>query len=365
MSTHIAIVGSGQLARMMALDGIPMGLRFSFVVEPDEDDRCVKGLGDIVLSQADAGELYKQLGEPDVVTVEKEQVDIELLEKLQQYCPVYPNPKALAIFKNRRNEKHFLNTLGIPIAPFRSVHCEESLHAAVAQLQQPVFLKSAEEGYDGYHQYQVTSLNIKQVLESIEFPGNWVAEAHIAFDREVSFLAARDPDGDIVFYPAVENKHRNGTLLQSVAPATSLSQQQIETGQGYLRTLLESTEYVGVMCVECFVKGNKLLVNEIAPRVHNSGHWTSKGALTSQFENHLRAVAGLPLGSTETHEFSGMLNLLGCTLSVDQIDDRQSFVSLYGKTLKPGRKMGHVTIKGKTHDDVVARLDQLEALAYG
>lgn len=361
---RVAIVGCGQLARMLALDGIPMGMQFSFLVEANEDPRCVHGLGEVVVATVDAGELYRQLGNPDVITVEKEQVDITLLESLQHYCTVSPNPGALSIFKNRLKEKQFLQSVGIPIAPFYTVESVEDLHRAIDQLQQPIFLKSVELGYDGYHQYQITNDNAKQVVESVTFPSHWVAEAGIAFDREVSFIAARDHNGNIVYYPAVENKHKNGTLLHSLAPAPNVSTQLESTGRDYLRNLLESTNYVGIMCVECFVKGEQLLVNEIAPRVHNSGHWTSKGAMTSQFENHLRAVTGLPLGSTQTYAISGMLNLLGCTLTVDQIGDQKSFVTLYGKTLKPGRKLGHVIVQGDSHQDVTTRLNQIEALAY-
>lgn len=364
MNTHIAIAGAGQLARMLALEGIAMGLQFSFLVEPDEDTCCIRGLGDIVPSHGHTKKLYRQLGEPDVITVEKEQVDIESLEALQTYCNIFPNPGALSIFKHRQKEKQYLQQSGIPVAPYCHISSEEHLYESLSQLSQPVFLKSAESGYDGYHQYRVTDNNIDSIIDSIDFSNPWIAEGAINFDREVSFIAARDQQGNIVFYPAVENKHHNGTLLHSVAPAPALSEAMQASAQQYLRNLLDSTNYIGVMCMECFVEGEQLLVNEIAPRVHNSGHWTTKGARTSQFENHLRAIAGLPLGSTQTNDINGMLNLLGHTITMDQIDDHQSFVALYGKSPKPGRKLGHVIVNGDTHQDVATRLERIKTLTY-
>lgn len=366
MKGHVAIVGSGQLARMMALDGIPMGMRFSFMAEEKEDTRCVDALGDIVVRRDDmsAEELYKALGEPNVITVEKEHVDVDLLKALESFCPVHPNPNALEKFKNRRVEKLFLQSLNIPIAPFEAVQTREDVEAALAKLNKPVFLKTEEEGYDGYNQYKITDENQDQVLGEITYPGQWVAESFVPFQREVSFLAARSNKGDIVYYPPVENYHSHGTLLTSVAPAPGMSDEQITTGRKYISDILNTLDYVGLICMECFLWDEKILVNEIAPRVHNSGHWTSKGALTSQFENHVRAVAGLPLGATQTHGMSGMLNLLGVTLNADQASDAHAFLTLYGKTVRPRRKLGHVTVNYGSYDKVRARLAELEKLAY-
>ncbi len=366
MSAHIAIIGSGQLARMMAQDGIPMGLRFSFVAEAKEDTVCVDALGPVITLEPgmSAEALYDALGKPDVITVEKEHVDIALLRSLQAFCPVHPNPEALEKFKNRRVEKEFLQSQNIPIAPFKTVRTETDLHSAVAELAKPVFLKTEEEGYDGYNQYKITDDNQSEVMASIEYPGEWVAEAGIPFEREVSFIAARSVDGDIVYYPPAENYHDQGTLLTSIVPAEGMSDEMVKTGQGYLQTMLTHLDYVGVMCVECFVWGDKLLVNEIAPRVHNSGHWTSKGALTSQFENHVRAVGGLALGSTHTSGISGMLNLLGVVLTAEQAADSTTFLTLYGKSVRPRRKLGHVTINAGSYDEVKDRLERLRGLAY-
>ena len=366
VSAKIGIIGSGQLAQMMAQAGIPMSVQFSFLAEEGEDTRCVDPLGNVVIRKGNmnAEQIFSALGRPDVITVEKEHVDVVLLRQLAVLCPVHPNPKALEQFKNRRVEKRFLESLNIPIAPFHEVREKTDLEKALDDLTAPVFLKTEEEGYDGYNQYKITESNRSDVLNSIEFPGHWVAEGFINFDREVSFIAARSRDGDIVYYPAVENLHRNGTLLRSLAPAPNMTDALREKGQSYAQKILETLDYVGVICVECFVWGEELLVNEIAPRVHNSGHWTTKGALTSQFENHVRAVSGLPCGSTETNKVNGMLNLLGVTLSAQQALDAESFLTLYGKTLRAKRKLGHVTVVADDYEQANARLDALQAMAY-
>ena len=366
MSAHIAIIGSGQLARMMALDGIPMGLRFSFMAEEKEDIVCVDQLGPVIRRSDDMSPeaLYHALGKPDVITVEKEHVDVPLLSALQAFCTVHPNPKALEKFKNRHAEKRFLQSLAIPIAPYKPVRTEADLLAALDALAAPVFLKTEEEGYDGYNQYKISDDNRDHVLAEIRYPGKWVAEQGIPFEREVSFIAARATNGDIVYYPPAENNHQQGTLLTSLIPAPNLPEAIVAQGQKYLCAMLTELNYVGVMCVECFVWGDQLLVNEIAPRVHNSGHWTSKGALTSQFENHVRAVAGLALGGTDARGVCGMLNLLGVTLDAEHACNAGSFLTLYGKSVRPRRKLGHVTVVADSYDVVAKRLEVLRVQAY-
>lgn len=366
MSAKIAIVGSGQLAQMMAQAGIPMGMQFSFLAETTEDTCCVDTLGTVVVrdKSSDASSLYKALGEPDVVSVEKEHVDIDLLIALEQFCPVRPNPRALEKFKNRRVEKRFLQSLNIPISPFLPIASIEQIDQAASQLKHPVFLKSEEEGYDGYNQYKVTEQTLDAVKGAIQFPSEWVAESFVDFQREVSFLAARSVDGEILFYPAVENYHRDGTLLTSIAPAENISEAIRLKAESYLTSILEGLDYIGLICMECFLCDDELLVNEIAPRVHNSGHWTSKGALTSQFENHVRAVSGLSLGSTEVHGISGMLNLLGVTLTAQQVSGEKTFLTLYGKAVRPRRKLGHVTINHHDYETLQRQLRVLKSMAY-
>lgn len=366
MNIRIAIVGSGQLAQMMAQEGLRMGLSFSFLAEVGEDTCCVDALGTVIqrTEGMSAEAIYQALGQPHVITVEKEHVDVALLTSLQSFCPVHPNPESLNKFKNRRAEKTYLRSLGIPIADFVSVTHAEELAQAFASLNKPVFLKSQEQGYDGYNQFKLTDENYTEIASKVCFPGNWVAEAYVPFQREISFIAVRSSAGEIRYYPPVENYHLNGTLLTSLAPAPDLSPAQIEQGKSYIASLLEDSQYIGVMCVECFLHDGHLLVNEIAPRVHNSGHWTAKGAFTSQFENHVRAVADLPLGSTEARGISGMLNLLGVTLSAEQACSENAFLTLYGKTVRARRKLGHVTVLGESHQQVRAQVQALRRIAY-
>jgi len=366
MTHHIAIVGSGQLARMIALDGIPLGISFSFLAEPGDDTRCVQGLGDVVERTAEhsAAELFEKLGKPEVVTVEKEHVDIELLSDFSALCAVHPNPNALAKFKNRLQEKQFLQQQGIPLAPFMEVSNKEQLLSAIEQLSKPIFLKSQEQGYDGYNQYRITDDNAEEILNTITFPSAWVAESFVPFEREISFIAARSPNQEVAIYPAVENYHKNGVLLTSLAPAPNVHPDQLAMAKQYIAKIMDSLDYVGLMCMECFVEDGKILVNEIAPRVHNSGHWTSRGAKTSQFENHIRAILSLPLGATECNGISGMLNLLGATLMPDEALDNHTFLTLYNKTVRPRRKLGHITINHDEQSVVLERLKVLEQMVY-
>ncbi len=366
MSLKLGIIGSGQLARMMALDSLQMGVQFSFLAEPKEDTRCVQNLGTVVVRDADhdAAALYLDLGHPDVITVEKEHVDISLMRGLAEHCPVHPNPNALEKFKNRLNEKQFLQSLNIPLAPFHSVKNKYDFDLAVAKLNKPVFLKSEENGYDGYNQWKVTDANAEEVRTELPFPGDWVAESFIPFEREVSFLAVRSSNGNINYYPPVENVHRNGTLLTSTAPALDISAEQLALARKYLNDIFLAVDYVGVICMECFDWDGKILVNEIAPRVHNSGHWTTQGAATSQFENHVRAVLNLTAGSTEINGVSGMLNLLGVTLTAQQVLDADTSLILYDKITRPRRKLGHVTVNHPQRSVIKARLAALQKQVY-
>lgn len=365
MSLHIAIVGSGQLAQMMAQSGKPMGFTFSFLADPNDDITCVDGLGNTVIrTDQSPSVLFEELNKPDIVTVEKEHVDIDLLNALSALTTVSPNTRALEAFKNRHSEKSFLRSLGIPIANYAVVTDKPSLEKAIETLQKPIFLKTQEEGYDGYNQFKVTDENAATIQSEIQFPGAWVAESFINFEREVSFLAARNTHGKIQFYPCVENEHHNGTLIKSIAPAPALPDALNALGQQYLTQICETLDYVGLICMECFLINGELVVNEIAPRVHNSGHWTLKGTAASQFENHIRAISGLPLGCTKQPKPCGMLNLLGVTVTAAQVTQPNIFLTLYGKAVKPRRKLGHINIVCETVADVKSTLNTLHNQAY-
>ena len=344
---HIGIVGCGQLARMLALAGLPMGHSFSFLAYPGESDECIRGLGTWIIGGAedDPARLYEDLGRPAVITVEKEAVDTALLKALSAFCPVHPDPGAVAICQHRAREKTHLTSQGVGVAPFEIVQGPQQLLPAAGRLGYPVIIKSCEQGYDGQNQW---AINRPEDLDpfingDVRLPAA-VMEKRISFNREISLLIVRGTAGEIVSYPVTENHHQDGILLSSVAPADGLTERLMENINAVAARVMSGWNYVGVLAVECFQQDEHILVNELAPRVHNSGHWTMGGSATSQFENHLRAITGSSLGSTRALGQTGMINLLGCPVpdSVRAMPD--AHVHWYNKGIKPRRKVGHVTL---------------------
>ncbi|MCL6414103.1 5-(carboxyamino)imidazole ribonucleotide synthase [Aestuariirhabdus sp. Z084] len=365
---HIAIIGGGQLARMMALAGWPMGITFSFLANKDENIDCVHGLGTVVRHQSDvAGEaLYQALGQPDVITVEREHVDVNLLATLRPFCAVYPDPDAIAVCQHRGREKAFLQSLDIPIAPFRLADSADTLSAAVAELGYPVFVKSCEEGYDGQNQWRLTASDeLVALIEQMEHWPSLVVEGQVTFSREVSIIAVRSANGAKACYPLAENAHRSSILVSSLAPAPNLTEALQQQAQQLADRLLDCWGYVGVLAIECFVVGDRLLVNELAPRVHNSGHWTQDaGGVCSQFANHLRAICGKEPGPTEPLQPAAMLNLLGQLPSVETAGKGELQLHLYNKLVKPRRKVGHINLQDSDPERLRQRLEALEAEVY-
>lgn len=361
---RIAIAGCGQLARMMALAGLPLGLKFSFIADGGEqtDTRCVDGLGIIAPWQpGQPGQpLYEQLGQPDVVTVEKEQVDLELLRALQPYSKVFPSPEAVAYCQHRHSEKQLLEQLNIPAAPYGY---KQPLETSIGQLGYPVVIKSVDEGYDGKNQWVLrNSDDLRAFKEHGDdgVSGNYLVEAWIPFDKEVSLIAVRSSTGQIRHYPLTENKHSNGILVHSIAPATHIQPETLANACDYIDRLLEEMDYVGVLAMECFVSGDSIMVNELAPRVHNSGHWTQMGSVTCQFENHVRAISGLPLGSTSSHGVAGMVNLLGVGEPPFSALTCQSSLHWYNKIPRPGRKLGHVNFLASDLEELKRQMDAFQ-----
>lgn len=361
---RIAIVGCGQLARMMALAGLPLGLQFSFVADDGGhgDTRCVDGLG--IVAPWQPGQwiklLYDQLGRPDVVTVEKEQVDLELLRELNTYCKVFPSVEAIAHCQRRDSEKKLLEKLKIPAAPYGY---QQPLETSIEQLGYPVVVKSVDEGYDGKNQWLLHNDHDLQEFKQRGddgVSGNYLVEAWIRFDKEVSLIAVRSSLGTIRHYPLTENNHSNGILIRSMAPAANIQPQMLKRARNYMDRLLEDMDYVGVLAMECFVSGESILVNELAPRVHNSGHWTQMGSITCQFENHLRAISGLPLGSTQSHGVSGMINLLGISEPPINAITGQSSLHWYNKAVRPGRKLGHINFLDTNRDQLEQQMNAFQ-----
>ena len=376
---RIGIVGCGQLSRMLALAGWPMGFQFSFLADPDESTQCIEGLGELIRLDGTmtAKDVYHALNKPDVITIERESVNVPLLRQLKAFCPVYPDPEVTWAIQNRHREKTLVAGLGIPLSPWE-VFCErESVSAAIARIGGlPVVIKSTEDGYDGYNQWVIDTAEQLEVFEQERETlltrqdgkgvHEWIVEKKIAFDREVSVIGARSPDGNIVIYTPSENRHNKGILVSSVIPAPDLSEPLHSKARDYISRLLKESGYVGVLAVELFVVGDDLLVNELAPRVHNSGHWTMDGAVTSQFENHLRAIARLPLGQTGHQGIIGMFNLLGQRHSDDSVAPNQfiddgTHLHWYNKTSRPGRKLGHLNILANDEEQLGKAFEQVKS----
>ncbi|MDE1460799.1 5-(carboxyamino)imidazole ribonucleotide synthase [Spartinivicinus poritis] len=355
---HIAIVGCGQLSRMLALAGIPMGLKFSFIADAGEDSRCVEGLGTIVRWQPSepVSAIYDGLGQPDRITVEKEQVDVSLLSALQAYCPVHPNPQAFATCQHRYQEKQLLDKLGIGCAAYLYGQPTE---ASAAKIPLPVVVKSCREGYDGKNQWVLKHQQEVDAFSQQAKEQNYIVEQWIPFDKEISQVSVRGANGEMRHYPLAENRHEQGILKQSVAPAEAISEQLCLAAQDYMCRIMRALDYVGVMAMECFVVKDQLLVNELAPRVHNSGHWTQSGSKTCQFTNHLRAIAGLPLGSTDPHGVTGMVNLIGTIKPPLASLPPNAALHWYNKAVRPGRKLGHINFTGANRESLIRQMEMV------
>lgn len=359
---RVGILGGGQLGRMIALAGYPLGIPTRLF--ESSEGACGGQVTELFVGDyLDHQALEQFATDLDVVTYEFENVPVESAEFLAERLPVYPPPRSLEVAQDRLVEKTFFRDLGVPTTGFRPVDSLQDLRSAAAELGYPLVLKTRRMGYDGKGQ---VILQGGADLESglAELGGsNLIAEAFVEFDRELSILSVRAQDGEVRFYPLVENQHHQGILRVSRAPAGDVTPQLQATAQEYATSALNSLHYVGVLAIEFFAAGRQLMANEMAPRVHNSGHWTIEGAETSQFENHLRAVAGLPLGSTAPRGHSIMVNIIGEPPSTKMVLGVESaHLHLYGKTSRPGRKLGHVTLRGDDVAKVEQRLTDLSPL---
>lgn len=354
------MLGAGQLGRMLALAGYRLGFDFSFL-DPSPES-CAALLGHHLVADYDDPVAIQRFAESvDLVTYEFENVPVDAARQLARLVPVYPPPAALSVAQDRLTEKEFLTGLGIPCPTFCAVSTLPELEAAVATLRLPAVLKTRRMGYDGKGQWVLRQMtDLPDAWEGLG-GGKLILESLVPFDRELSVLAVRGRKGEFRCYPLIENHHKAGMLRLSLAPAANVGAELQQQAELAVRRVMEELGYVGVLAMELFQIGDELLANEMAPRVHNSGHWTIEGAETSQFENHLRAVAGLPLGATSARGCSGMLNIIGA-----QPDPRavltveRAHLHLYGKQPRPGRKLGHVTVQAADHSIVNAGLQALE-----
>ncbi len=343
----IGIIGGGQLGRMLAMAAARLNFRI-IILEPQAGCPAAQVASEqIIAAYDDAAALAELARRCDVVTYEFENVPVLAVEKLAEDIAIYPPPKALEMAQDRLTEKRFINGCGIPTARFHSVDSQADLEAALADFGGQGVLKTRRLGYDGkgqrvYRSSADSPEGSYAALGSVPL----ILESFVSFEREISIIAARGIDGTIACYDPAENVHRNGILHTSTLPA-SISDQTATAAHAAAEKILTALGYVGVIGIEFFALANgDLIANEMAPRVHNSGHWTEAACVISQFEQHIRAVAGLPLGNPQRHSDCVMTNLVGDDiLALPQwlrLDD--ALVHLYGKSeARPGRKMGHVT----------------------
>ena len=341
---------------MLALAGIPLGFRFRFL-EPGPDPP-VRDLGEVVRGDYDDPDSLRTFGKGlELATYEFENVPAAALERLTDEIPVFPPPSILALTQDRLREKEALGRLDIATADHLPVRERGELDQALNRLGVPAVLKTRRFGYDGKGQRVIRSPGGLDAAWS-ELGGRpLVLEAFVPFRRELSLIAVRDRAGGIVCYPLIENRHEGGILLLSRAPAEAVPADLQDQAEALVTRILEDQEYVGALAVEFFETDDGLLVNEVAPRVHNSGHWTQDGAVCSQFENHLRAIADLPLGKSEARGSSAMVNLIGKLPDPARILALPgTHLHLYGKAPRPGRKLGHVNVTGADAGQVDQRL---------
>ena len=345
----IGILGGGQLARMLALAAAPYGLR-CHIYAPEQDSPAFDvASAQTIADYADETALARFAEAVDVVTYEFENVPAHTAAFLAARRPVRPDPRALATTQDRLSEKQFLTGLGLPLAPFWEINGLSDLEAALAVSGRPAVLKTRRFGYDGKGQVMIREGDDAAAALAQLGSAPAVLEGFVPFTREVSVVVARGLDGRVTAYDLCENTHKNHILSQTVVPA-QVGAKATDLALQHARTLASALGYVGVMAVEMFVVGEggdeHILINEIAPRVHNSGHWTIEGAETSQFAQHIRAVAGWPLGSATRLGQVRMDNLVGEEAEdwLVLLSDPQAHLHLYGKAeARKGRKMGHVT----------------------
>ena len=360
--TTVGILGGGQLARMMALAGAPLGLRF--LVLDSASDACAGQFAPMVVGDyTDQAALAEFASRVDVATFDFENVPAESARWLTERVPVFPIPRALAVAQDRLAEKTLFRELDIPVPPFAAIASREALDAAVVEIGLPCIVKTRRLGYDGKGQFRIKSpADIDAAWQALGVQAESVGlivEAFVAFERELSVVAVRGRDGEFRAWPLTENWHVDGVLSASLAPADGDAALH-ERALAHARALAEALDYVGVFALELFCRGDELLANELAPRVHNSGHWSIEGSETSQFQNHLRAVLGLPLGDTRMVGVACMLNWVGAMPDpAPVLREPGGHWHDYGKQARDGRKVGHATLRADSAAEMAEALQRV------
>jgi 5-(carboxyamino)imidazole ribonucleotide synthase len=358
----IGIIGGGQLGRMLALAAYPLGARVVFL-DPAPDSPMKHLARQICGAYDDEGALQELARTSDVVTYEFENVPVRAAEQIARVRDIFPPPDALRLSQDRWQEKRFFQSLEIPTPPFERVDSREDLERAIETIGLPAVLKTRRMGYDGKGQFVIRSNRDADAAWEALGGAQLILEGFVPFAREVSILAARGRAGETVFYPLAENEHRDGILRLSLAPASNADNALQKVAQENARRVLGALNYMGVLAIELFQVGEALLANEMAPRVHNSGHWTIEGAVTSQFENHVRAILGMPLGETRARGHCAIVNFIGTLPDVPALMKiRGAHVHLYDKAPRRGRKLGHVTIVAEDEETRDLRVQQVKEL---
>lgn len=351
----IGVIGNGQLGRMLALNGYPLGHQFGFVGRSNNQSASLIG------HQFSQDDFKSWVDFFDVITYESENTDVEMLKQINPSVMVYPSEKSLFISQNRAREKALFDQLNIPCAPYQIVNSQADLENAIANIGTPAILKTRAEGYDGKGQFSLN--NVNQIQQAWASMGGvaCILEGFVDFKRELSLIAVRGIDKQCRFYPLVENAHHQGILRLTKVPAENIHATLQKAAENYMQTLLDAMNHIGVLTIELFETDKGLLVNEMAPRVHNSGHWSIEGAHTSQFENHVRAITNMPLGdSSLIHPFCAMVNIVSEVGAIDRVLKMpNAHLHLYDKTPRKNRKLGHITITANSQQQLNNDLKQL------
>ena len=352
------IIGAGQLGQMLGIAARDLGIECRFL-DPSVAPPAA-AYGDVIQRPFDDADALAEIAEScDVITYEFENVPVVALQPVRDKLPIYPPTEALRQAQDRLNEKRLFERLGIPLPGFYAIDRRKDLNAAANALGLPMVIKTRRLGYDGKGQYVVRNEADKHAAWQLLGGQPLIAEQFVPFEFEVSSIGVRATNGETRIYALSRNVHRDGILHTSCSPvdAPGLSNRAAD----YVTRMMQHLDYVGVLALELFVVGDQLLANEFAPRVHNSGHWTIEGAETSQFENHLRAVTGMPLGSTDGRGHAGMLNLIGDIPAVARTLDH-GVLHDYGKSPRPGRKLGHITVVADSAAERDVQLKQIDRI---
>jgi 5-(carboxyamino)imidazole ribonucleotide synthase len=350
---RIGIIGAGQLGQMLGFAARDLGAEVRYIDPSDNPPAVV--CGKVIQSAFDDPVALIALADTcDVITYEFENVPVEVLQHIADIAPIYPPPVALRHSQDRLDEKRLFDELNIPLPGYHAINSRADMDAAVEKLGLPMVIKTRRFGYDGKGQFVAANTEDLDTAWSKLGDQALIAEQWVVFDYEVSCIGVRSVSGEVAIYPLSRNSHVDGILRTSRAPVDA--PELTAKASSFVASLLDHLNYVGVLALELFVVADELLVNEFAPRVHNSGHWSIEGSQTSQFENHLRAILDLPLGSTASNGHAGMVNLIGeiskatRALNTGQMHD-------YGKTAREGRKLGHITVVANTAEERDALID--------